>query len=161
MPTFQYIHPSCNLRKESQYTHFSRSVDTNVCNPMTNDLKSNLVPLTFNYNAEIKYPLGVCNNSLLQIGPVREDHTEEQLWNNYQFKKHYTLHYDKKHTTNEYNRRRNTCESGGRIGCIGMETEQHPDFIVKDINRDEALKKGTTSSAIKPISKVSNQAITN
>jgi hypothetical protein len=159
MPTFQYVHPSCNLREETQYTHFSRSVDTNACNPMTNELKSNIVPLTFNYNAEITYPLGVCKNTLLQIGPIREDHQEEQLWNNYQFKKHYAKHYNREHTINEYNKRRQMCKAGGRIGCVRMEEEIHPDFLVNDINRSEALKKGKVAKHIHPIDDVYNRAI--
>lgn len=161
MPTFQYIHPSCNLKKESEYTHFQRSVDTNVCNPMVKELKSNVVPLEFNYNTEIKYPLGVCKNTLLQIGPVREDHKEEQLWNNYQFKKHYAKNYNREHTLNEFNKRRHTCDGGGRIGCVKMEQENHPDFIVQDINRNEALKRGGVSKGIKSIPRVYNKAIDN
>jgi len=152
MSTFQYIHPSCNLKKESEYTHISRSVDTNACNPMTNDLKSDLVPLEFNYNAEIEYPLGMCNNTLLQIGPVRSDHTQEQLWNNYQFKKHYTQNYDREHTQKEYARRREQCGAGGRIGCNSTDNENHPDFIVNDIDRTQALKTGAVTQPIQPIS---------
>jgi hypothetical protein len=145
MSTFQYIHPSCNLKEESNYTHINRSVDTNRCNPMTNDLKSDLVPLKFNYNAEITYPLGVCNNTLLQIGPVREDHKEEQLWNNYQFKKHYTKNYDKEHTHNEFLQRKETCGAGGRIGCNRREQEDLKDYMVNDINRSEANKAGSVT----------------
>ena len=93
MSSYQYIHPSCNMKEESEFTHVFRSVDTNTFNPMVSNLQSNLVPLTFNHKAEITYPLGMCNNRLLQIGPVREDHKEEQFWNNYQLKQRYPTQY--------------------------------------------------------------------
>lgn len=148
MTTYQYIHPSCNLKKESDYTHISRSVDTNTCNPMTNELKSKLVPLTFNYNAEINFPLGVCNNSLLQIGPVREDHKEEQFWNNYQFKKLYPKKYNLEHTQTVRQVRKDVCTSGGRIGCTKMDNEQHPGFNINDINRPLAHTKGALANPV-------------
>lgn len=148
MSTFQYIHPSCSLKEESDYTHFSRSIDTNVCNPMVNELKSNTVPLNFNYNAEITFPLGVCENNILQIGPIRSDHAEEQLWNNFQFRKHYTHYYDREKTLQNYVKRRDSCGAGGRIGCSRMDNEQHPDFKVQHINRPMAGKKGSVSSPI-------------
>tara|TARA_B110000902_G_C13949947_1_gene453206 strand:- start:10 stop:342 length:333 start_codon:yes stop_codon:yes gene_type:complete len=81
------------MKEESEFTHVFRSVDTNTFNPMVSNLQSNLVPLTFNHKAEITYPLGMCNNRLLQIGPVREDHKEEQFWNNYQLKQRYPTQY--------------------------------------------------------------------
>ena len=158
MSTFQYIHPSCNLKDASDYTHVNRSVDTNTCNPMTNELKSKLVPLTFNYNAEITFPLGVCNNSLLQIGPVREDHTEEQYWNNYQFKKTYPKKYNLEHTKNNRLQRKNTCSYGERIVCTATENEHHPDFNVKDINKTKANTKGAIA---KPVPNLGNNMYQN
>ena len=159
MTTYQYIHPTCNLKKSSDFTHISRSVDTNVCNPMSNNLSSKLVPLTFNYNAEIQFPLGMCNNTLLQIGPVREDHGEEQLWNNYQFKKHYAQNYNREHTLLEYNARRGRCESGGRIGCNRMDNEIISNFLVNDINRSEALQKGGVTTPVQSVQSVTNKVI--
>ena len=93
MSSYQYIHPSCNMKEESEFTHVFRSVDTNTFNPMVSNLQSNLVPLTFNHKSKITYPLGMCNNRLLQIGPIREDHKEEQFWNNYQLKQRYPTQY--------------------------------------------------------------------
>lgn len=159
MTTYQYIRPTCNLKKSSDFTHISRSVDTNVCNPMSNNLSSKLVPLTFNYNAEIQFPLGMCNNTLLQIGPIREDHTEEQLWNNYQFKKHYAQNYNREHTLLEYNARRERCDSGGRIGCNRMDNETFPSFLVNDINRSEALQKGGVTTSVQSVQSVTNKVI--
>ena len=159
MTTYQYIHPTCNLKKASDFTHVSRSVDTNVCNPMSNNLSSKLVPLTFNYNAEIQFPLGMCNNTLLQIGPIREDHGEEQLWNNYQFKKHYAQNYNREHTLLEYNTRRERCDSGGRIGCNRMDNEIISNFLVNDINRSEALQKGGVTTPVQSVQSVTNKVI--
>jgi hypothetical protein len=101
----------------------------------------------------------MCNNTLLQIGPVREDHGEEQLWNNYQFKKHYAQNYNREHTLLEYNARRGRCESGGRIGCNRMDNEIISNFLVNDINRSEALQKGGVTTPVQSVQSVTNKVI--
>ena len=152
MPTFQYIHPSCNMKEEAEFTHFQRSVDTNTFNPMVQNLKSNLVPLTFNFNAEIDYPLGMCDNRLLQIGPIREDHREEQFWNNVQIRKRYPKKYNKEHTEKMSQLRKDQCDYGGRRGCTTTENIKYPDFTFSGVDRSLADVPGAVSG---PIAKIS------
>jgi hypothetical protein len=138
MSTYQYIHPSCNMKEESEFTHVFRSVDTNTFNPMVSNLQSNLVPLTFNHKAEITYPLGMCNNRLLQIGPVREDHKQEQFWNNYQLKQRYP--------------RQNTTPSN-------TESNVYKNYTFNGVDKNKADVAGGVSKPIRAISGNINNSV--
>ena len=160
MSTYQYIHPSCNMKEEAEYTHIQRSVDTNTFNPMVHDLKSDLVPLTFNYNAEIKFPLGMCNNRLLQIGPIREDHKEEQFWNNFQFKRRYPKHYNKKYEQSMFQLRKDNCGEGGRRGCTATEQKVYKDYMYNGVDKSKANVAGGIAEPIHSIAqRINNNVI--
>ena len=152
MSTYQYIHPSCNTKEEGKFTHIYRSVDTNTFNPMVQDLQSELVPLTFNFNAEITYPLGMCNNRLLQIGPIREDHKEEQFWNNHQFKQRYPKHYNKEYEQKLFQLRKDDCGEGGRRGCTPTEQKVYKDYMYNGVDKSKANVAGRVSEQIHDLS---------